>query len=120
MTDEKKIPLVKAAVEIPPREVKMEGANGATIRKIFTEKEGAPTFAMRLFELEPGGYTPLHTHPHEHEVFVVEGKAEMTTEEGPVNLKAGDAILVYPNALHNFKNTGNTPMRFLCFIPLGI
>ena len=28
-----------------------------------------------------------------------------------------DAILVYPEALHNFKNTGESPLRFLCFVP---
>jgi len=117
MNESKKIPLVRTAIGIAPLEVKEEGAEKVVIRRIFTEAEGAPTFAMRLFELAPGGNTPLHRHPHEHEVYIVEGRAEMTTEEGAVSLQSGDAILVYPEALHNFKNTGESPLRFLCFVP---
>ena len=29
---------------------------------------------MREFELDPGGHTPQHFHPYEHEIYVLEGE----------------------------------------------
>ena len=53
--------------------VTMEGAVGCQVRWLVDESTGAPNFAMRQFEVAPGGYTPQHSHPYEHEVFVLEG-----------------------------------------------
>ncbi len=111
-------PVVRSTMEVPAEEVKMQGVKDATIRKIFTEKEGAPNFAMRLFEVAPGGYTPLHHHTNEHEVYIIEGNAVIETGENPISLKPGDAVFVPPNALHQFKNAGDSPLRFLCLVPL--
>ena len=55
--------------------VNIEGAKDVEIRWLISKEDGAENFAMRMFELQPGGHTPLHTHPHEHEVFIVEGNA---------------------------------------------
>ena len=61
---------------VESQKVDMEGAAGCTVRWLVGEKDGAPTFAMRQFEVEPGGYTPRHHHPYEHEVFVLEGEGK--------------------------------------------
>jgi quercetin dioxygenase-like cupin family protein len=98
--------------------VSEEGAQGVNIRWLISKPEGAPNFAMRLFELSPGGYTPLHTHAWEHEVFIVEGRAEVTTKDGPLAVTAGDAVFVAPEDLHQFRNTGAGAMKMLCLIPL--
>ncbi len=59
-------------------EVKLEkmigGAHGTSVRWLITEKDGAEHFAMRLFEMNPGGQSPHHSHEWEHEVFVLEGE----------------------------------------------
>ena len=52
----------------------MPGAQGCSIRWLVGEAEGAPNFAMRQFEVAVGGHTPKHSHPYEHEVFVLEGR----------------------------------------------
>ena len=44
------------------------------VRWLITKEMGAPNFVMRLFEMEPNGYSPLHAHAWEHEVFVLEGE----------------------------------------------
>ena len=111
-------PLVKKIMEMPPQEVNMDGVKNTTIRKVFTSKDGAPTFAMRLFEVAPGGHTPLHTHPHEHEVYIVEGKATMQMKDASKVLEAGDAVFVPPQALHQFRNDSDQSLRFLCFVPV--
>ena len=104
--------------EMAARPVTEEGAQGVTIRWLISKPEGAPNFAMRLFELSPGGFTPLHTHAWEHEVFIVEGCAEVTTKDGPVAAKAGDAVFVAPEDLHQFRNPGDGVMKMICLIPL--
>jgi quercetin dioxygenase-like cupin family protein len=104
--------------EVTAQAVEEEGAKGATVRWLISRPEGAPNFAMRLFELEPGGSTPLHSHAWEHEVFILEGSAEAWSEEGPVAVSSGDAVLVLPDEQHQFRNTGQSPARFLCLVPL--
>ena len=95
-----------------------EGARDVSIRWLISKPEGAPNFAMRLFELAPGGYTPLHTHAWEHEAFILEGAAEIATADGPIAVKAGDAVYVAPEDLHQFRNTGDGVMKMICMIPL--
>ena len=51
----------------------VDAAPGAVMRILAGPDEGAPSFVMRLFEIEPGGGTPHHSHAWEHELFVVEG-----------------------------------------------
>jgi quercetin dioxygenase-like cupin family protein len=97
--------------------VTAEGAKDVVIRWLISKEDGAKNFAMRMFELQPGGYTPLHTHPHEHEVFVIEGKGILVYEGQEYNFASEYAIFVPGNKEHRFKNTGDSVLRFLCLIP---
>ena len=54
-----------------------EGAKGVKIRWLIGEQDGAPNFAMRHFEVAPGGHTPHHSHDWEHEVFVLSGRGKV-------------------------------------------
>lgn len=86
-------------------------------RNLVTRRDAAPNFAMRLFEVGPGNATPHHQHPWEHEVFIVSGGGQLLTDSGPIPFAKGQAIFVPPNAMHQFRNTGTTPLEFLCMIP---
>ena len=103
--------------EVEQKEVVMEGASGCTVRWLVGEPDGAPNFAMRQFEVQPGGHTPRHHHPYEHEIFVLEGNGEVFEGDTPHPLKAGDVVLIKPDEVHQFKNTGATPFKFICLIP---
>lgn len=103
------------AVESQP--VTMEGSHGCRVRWLVGSAEGAPNFAMREFEVAPGGFTPRHSHPYEHEVFVLEGHGEVYEGDEAHPLRAGDVIYVAPDEVHQFRNTGDGPMRFLCMVP---
>ena len=94
-----------------------EGAEGTKIRWLIGQKDGAPNFALRLFEVEPQGHTPYHVHDWEHEVYVLSGTGVLQTENGELTFKANDAIYVDPGMPHAFKNTGTDLMKFLCIIP---
>jgi len=104
--------------DVAAQPVQEEGAKGATVRWLISRPEGAPSFAMRLFELQPDGSTPLHSHAWEHEVFILEGEAEVVCDAGPTRVAAGDAVLVLPDERHQFRNVGGSVARFLCMIPL--
>ncbi len=110
---------VICSTTMPATPVATEGAKAATIRELITDRDGAPTFAMRLFEISPGGHTPRHSHNLEHEVFVLEGTGGVATPDGSAALKAGDAILIPPNEEHQFLNDGPATFRFLCIIPVN-
>jgi quercetin dioxygenase-like cupin family protein len=94
-----------------------EGASRLKVRWLITKQMGAPNFAMRLFEMEPEGHSPLHSHPWEHEVFILEGEGLVVGGNEQRGFKAGDAVFVPPNEKHQFKNTGKKKVRFLCLVP---
>jgi quercetin dioxygenase-like cupin family protein len=96
---------------------KEEGAKGVKVRWLITKKQGAENFAMRLFEIEPEGYTPLHEHDWEHEVFILEGKGVLTRDEGDEEIKSGDVIFIPSMEKHQLKNTQKVLLTFLCLIP---
>ena len=50
------------------------GVLGVTMRVVAGTAEGAPTFVMRVLEIQPGNANPFHAHPWEHEVFILAGK----------------------------------------------
>jgi len=97
--------------------VEMEGAVGARYRCLIGEGDGAPSFTMRQFEIAPGGHTPKHAHGYEHEVFVLEGSGVVLDADVERPLRPGTAIYVPPSHVHQFRNTGPGPLKFLCLIP---
>ncbi|HJN07757.1 MAG TPA: cupin domain-containing protein [Pirellulaceae bacterium] len=102
---------------IEQKPVEMDGASGCKIRSLLGEPDGTPTFAMRQFEVAPGGHTPKHHHPYEHEVFVLEGNGMVIEGDVEHPLAPGDVVFVNPDDIHQFRNTGDSPLKFLCLIP---
>jgi len=92
-------------------------ARDVFIRVLIGPDDGADNFHMRRFRVSAGGYTPHHTHDWEHEVYVLAGKGEVITPDGPKPLDPGHAVFVPANLKHQFKNTGATDLEFLCLIP---
>lgn len=89
----------------------------ATKQLLIGPKDGAPTFAVRLFTLGPGGHSPRHQHPYEHGVLVLEGQGELWTEEGSYRLSPGTVVLVKPDEEHQFRNLGSVDLKFICIVP---
>jgi quercetin dioxygenase-like cupin family protein len=110
---------IRHALDIREEPVTMEDAEGARMRMLIGPDDGAPNFAMRMFTVDPGGHTPLHRHNFEHEVYVLEGEGVLQAAEREHRFRAGDVIYVAPNELHQFRNTGGQPLRFLCLIPIS-
>ena len=103
--------------EVKAEKAAEEGASKVTVRWLITKDMGAPNFAMRLFEVEPEGHSPLHTHPWEHEVFILEGEGILAGENKETKFAAGNAVFVAPNEKHQFRNSGKKTLKFLCMVP---
>lgn len=95
----------------------MEGAAGCRVRWLVGEQDQAPNFAMREFELDPGGHTPRHFHPYEHEIYVLQGEGAIVDGDQERPLRPGDVVYVAPDDVHQFRNTGKALFRMLCLIP---
>jgi quercetin dioxygenase-like cupin family protein len=87
------------------------------VRWLISKKDGAKNFAMRLFEIKPGGYNPLHQHNWEHEVFIVQDEGVTYSKTNEENFKEGDVFFVKHMEWHQFKNTGKKILKFICLIP---
>lgn len=106
---------VMSYLNVPQQKPNMEGANGVTVRWLISKKDGAENFFMRRFEIE--GWTPYHTHPYEHEVFILGGEGILISDGVEYRLSPGVFCWIPPNELHQFKNTGEERLCLLCLIP---
>ena len=103
--------------EVELEEPAEQGIKDVKLRWLISKKDGAKNFAMRLFEVKPDGYTPLHQHDWEHEVFVLEGKGVTRNKTSEESFKPGDIFFVPSMEWHQFVNTGKQTLKFLCMIP---
>ena len=112
--------------EIPTDKVEMDGAKDCKVQLAVTPRDGAPNFALRVFEVAAGGHTPLHHHPYEHEIYVLEGRGTVWRDGKEVPLKSGDVLYIPADEQHQFKNAcpeqgrgaeSATPLKFICLIP---
>jgi len=100
------------------QDVEVPGAEKCRIRVLIGEADGAPTFCMRRFELEPGGRTPRHEHGWEHEVHILEGEGTVLGNGRENAFRAGDVIFVPSEEEHYFVADRGVAVAFLCLIPL--
>jgi quercetin dioxygenase-like cupin family protein len=108
---------IKRTDQVVQSPVTMEGAAGCRVRWLVGEQDQAPNFAMREFELDPGGHTPRHFHPYEHEIYVLQGEGAIVDGDQERPLRPGDVVYVAPDDVHQFRNTGSGLFRMLCLIP---
>lgn len=110
---------IKHSSEVPEERSSLKGTKDCTLRWLIAEKDGAEHYAMRLFELLPGGLIPVHNHDDaEHEIYIIEGSATLDDDENKITVKKGDAIFVKPNDKHSFINSSDKPFKFICVIPV--
>jgi len=109
--------LIRRPEATEPTPVTMPDAEGVSMRMMVGRADGAPNFSMRHFTVEPGGHTPRHSHDYEHEVYVTSGRGEAESDGASHQIKAGDVLFVEPNSVHQFRNTGEEPLTFLCLVP---
>ena len=108
---------IEKSSNVTKSSVEVDGAKGVEIRWLISKDDGAENFSMRMFEIQPGGNTPLHIHPHEHEVFVIEGNGIFVYQGQEHEFGPEYVIFVPSGSEHQFRNIGDSVLRMLCLIP---
>ena len=103
--------------ECATQPVNMDGIKGVLKQVPIGRDDGAPNFSIRVFTLEPGGHTPHHSHDSEHLNYILEGTGEVLDGDTPRTVTRGDFVLVQPQQKHQYRNTGDQPLVFMCMVP---
>lgn len=104
---------------VEQKKVTMEGAFNVLKQIPISKADGTPNVSMRVFTLEPLGYTPYHNHNYEQLNYIIEGEGILVNEKGEeIPLGVGDFVLVLPNEIHQYKNkSSDKNFVFICCVP---
>lgn len=108
---------VRRADQMEGQPVEMEGVRNVKMRLLLGRADGAPTFAMRHFEVAPGGYTPRHQHPYEHGIQILNGSGTVEVDGATHVLQPGDSLFIEPDSLHQFRADRGESLEFICMVP---
>ena len=91
---------------------------GISRRELVGKRGESAQFQVRYFEIEPGGFSTLEKHEHEHVVFAVRGVGEVQFGCYIYKVGFGDVVYVAPNDPHQFRtpNDATEPFGFLCIV----
>ena len=91
---------------------------GITRRELVGKRGESSRFHVRYFEIEPGGYSTLEQHHHEHAVIPVRGQGEVQFGCYIYRVRIGDVIYVAPDDPHQFRNPDDAtePFGFICMV----
>ncbi|MAG35035.1 MAG: hypothetical protein CL878_02120 [Dehalococcoidia bacterium] len=85
---------------------------GAVQHYLVSGAVGASKLSIWTSEWQPdGGPTTKHTHPHEEVFLFLAGDGEGEVGDEKVTVRPGVAVIIPPNTVHWFRNTGSAPMR---------
>jgi len=94
-----------------------ESVRGVRKRVAVSPADGWRGWVMRVFDVDPGGYTPRHRHPWPHINYVLGGVGRVHIDGQESELLPGVYAFVPENALHQFTNVGTETLRFICIVP---
>ena len=89
----------------------------AIMKVLVGPDEGWDSHVMREFVLKPGGFTPKHGHDWPHINYVLKGKGTLFLEGKEQEISEGSIAYVEKNETHQFKNTGDEELKFICIVP---
>ncbi len=102
---------------MPSENVTSYNSTGTTIQW-FVHAADVPHFMMRRFTIKPGGQIGVHTHPEDHEIYVLVGDIVLIGVNNAETIaRKGDFVYVPPNEPHGYVNRGKKEVQFLCVIP---
>lgn len=90
---------------------------GSRMRKLVGPQEGWEDYVMRIVEIEPNGTSFKHAHPWPHINYYIAGGGVLTVEGEDHQVKEGDYSYVPANEMHQWKNSGDETLRFICIVP---
>jgi quercetin dioxygenase-like cupin family protein len=90
---------------------------GCTVRVGISVEDGAEQLAMRIVEIDPEGYSPCRSKPHEQAIFVVKGCGAVKVKESERTIGKDDVLFLPAGQEYQFKNTGDEKLTLVITIP---
>ena len=106
--------------DAPTHHYESETAKGVTGRVVIGKQDSAENFCMRVFTINPGGFTPRHAHPWEHEIFVHSGKGQVFKDGEWQAVTSGTVVFIPAGEEHQLMNAGAEDFTFICLISSGV
>lgn len=102
---------------VTPTYFNNDAVKGVAGRVVVGKADDANNFCMRVFEIAPQGFTPKHSHPWEHEMFVHSGAGEIFSNGKWYPIGPGSVIFMPPDEEHQVRNTGKETLILACLVP---
>lgn len=100
-------------------EVKATPAGDRSFKLLVNPEIGARRVTQFIGEIPPGR-APMHHHPYEEAIYIIEGEGCVHTEDGDATFKPGSSIYLPRLVKHCLENTGSKSIRLLgVFHPSG-
>ncbi len=84
------------------QDIQIAGEHGTTCPVEFIE-----------FWLEPFATSTPHSHPSTEIWRITSGRGRVKTDDGELDVKAGDLVFLLPNTTHNLENLGSDRLAAL-------
>ncbi len=85
-------------------------------RVLLGEEEKSIPFHLRYFEIQPGGYSSLERHQHEHLVLGIRGRGKVRVGKECHELSFLDVLYIPPDLPHQLLNDRAEPFGFFCIV----
>lgn len=92
-------------------------AGTKTTMQVLISSDEAPNFAMRRFEIQPGGGMPNHTNEVEHEQLVLSGRARVGIGDEVYEVEKDNVVFIPAGVAHWYESIGDEPFAFICSVP---
>lgn len=106
--------------DVPLENYKADSATwkGITRRELAGKRGESTKFHVRYFEIQPGGFSTLEKHVHEHVVIPIRGVGEAQAGCYVWKVSFGDVVYVSPSDPHQFRcpTDAKEPFGFLCMV----
>lgn len=87
--------------------------SGISVKMMIDSDLGADLSTMFMVQYVPGGFAGAHDHPLEEAYLILEGMVEARFDGNPYTLGPGDVAWAGVGCVHEFRNIGDGPVRWL-------
>ena len=95
---------IRKLSEEPGSDEVEEGYSGVNSVWVVLKRTDLADFSSRIFRMEPGGRTRMHTHDREHVAVVIRGTCRVDTGTEFKEVREGSIVTVPANTSHRFSN----------------
>jgi quercetin dioxygenase-like cupin family protein len=100
--------VVASSAALHSASAQQQGVGRTQLQRHDLSIPGREVIQVRV-DLDPGVTFPLHSHPGEEIIYVLEGVWEYQVEgKGAVTVKAGEVLFIPAGVKHGAKNVGTT------------